>query len=59
MADAYGVWKEKQQSGRTYWGIERTTFVIDPRGRITRIFRRVRPDGHSREVLEALGASAS
>ena len=59
VAEAYGVWKEKQQYGRTYWGIERTTFVIDPRGRIDRIFRRVRPDGHSREVLQALGASAS
>src|SRR3989304_4092928 len=59
VAEAYGVWKEKQQFGRTYWGIERTTFVIDPRGRITRIFRRVRPDGHSREGLEALGRGAS
>src|SRR3972149_5257799 len=59
VAEAYGVWKEKQQFGRPYWGIERTTFVIDPRGRIDRIFRRVRPDGHSREVLEALGALAA
>ncbi|KRT76964.1 MAG: peroxiredoxin, peroxiredoxin Q/BCP [Armatimonadetes bacterium CSP1-3] len=59
VAEAYGVWKEKQQFGRTYWGIERTTFVIDPRGRIDRIFRRVRPDGHSREVLEALAALAA
>ncbi len=57
VAAAYGVWKEKQQYGRTYWGIERTTFVIDPQGRIRRIFRRVRPDGHSREVLEALSPS--
>ena len=59
VAEAYGVWKEKQQSGRTYWGVERTTFVIDPQGRIARIFRRVRPDGHSREVLEALAALAA
>jgi len=54
VAEAYGVWKEKHLYGRTYWGIERTTFVIDPRGKIARIFRRVRPEGHSREVLAAL-----
>jgi peroxiredoxin Q/BCP len=59
VAEAYGVWKEKQRSGRTYWGVERTTFLIDPRGRVARVFRRVRPDGHSREVLEALAASPS
>jgi peroxiredoxin Q/BCP len=54
VADAYEVWKEKTQHGRTYWGIERSTFVIDEEGRIASVFRRVRPDGHSREVLEAL-----
>jgi peroxiredoxin Q/BCP len=54
VAAAYGVWKEKHQYGRTFWGIERTTFLIDRRGRIARVFRRVRADGHSREVLAAL-----
>ena len=54
IADAYGVWKEKHQYGRSFWGIERTTFVIDAEGRIKRVFERVRPQGHSDEVLEAL-----
>jgi len=54
VADAYGVWKKKHNYGRTYWGIERTTFLIDPQGRVSRIFRRVRPAGHSAEVLAAL-----
>src|SRR5712692_1670585 len=40
--------------GRTYWGTERSTFVIDPEGRIRKIFRKVRVDGHDQEVLEAL-----
>ena len=56
VAEAYGVWKERERDGRTFWGIERTTFVIDPKGQIAQVFRRVRPDGHSREVLEALAA---
>jgi len=54
VGEAYGVWKEKSAYGKTFWGIERTTVVIDPSGRIRRIFRRVRPRGHSTEVLEAL-----
>jgi len=54
VAEAYGVWKEKHQYGRSFWGIERTTFVIDAEGRIKRVFERVRPQGHSDEVLEAL-----
>lgn len=57
-ADAYGVWKEKSAYGKTFWGIERTTVVIDPSGRIRRIFRRVRPRGHSTEVQEALADSS-
>ncbi len=56
VAKAYGVWKERSAYGKLFWGIERTTVVIDPSGRIRRIFRRVRPRGHSAEVLEALSA---
>jgi len=52
---AYGVWKEKSMYGRTYWGIERTTVVINPQGRITRIFPKVKVDGHVDEVLAVLG----
>ncbi|MGH2626495.1 MAG: thioredoxin-dependent thiol peroxidase [Anaerolineales bacterium] len=56
VAKAYGVWNERSAYGKVFWGIQRTTVVIDPSGRIRRIFRRVRPRGHSAEVLEALSA---
>jgi len=58
-AGAYGVWKEKKRYGRTFWGVERTTFLIDRQGRIARIFRNVRPAGHSRQVLAVLEAEAT
>jgi peroxiredoxin Q/BCP len=51
---AYGVYKQKSMYGRTYWGIERTTFVIDPQGRIAAIFPKVSVDGHIEAVLETL-----
>lgn len=54
-AEAYGVWKEKSMYGRKYMGIERTTFVIDPEGRIKKIFPKVRVEGHAEEVLAAIG----
>lgn len=54
ISKAYGVYKEKNLYGKNYWGIERTTFIIDPDGKIARIFPRVQVDGHSTEVLEAL-----
>lgn len=53
-AEAYGVWKEKSMYGRKYMGIERTTFVIDPEGRIKKVFPKVKVDGHAEEVLAAL-----
>lgn len=52
----YDTWKLKNNYGRTYWGTERSTFVIDEKGRIKRIFRRVHVDGHEKEVTEALSA---
>jgi peroxiredoxin Q/BCP len=54
IAMAYGVWKEKSMYGRKYMGIERSTFVIGPDGRIRRIFRKVKPAGHAAEVLAVL-----
>ena len=51
---AYGVWKEKSMYGRTYMGIERTTFVINERGKIAHIFRKVKVEGHTAEVLDIL-----
>ena len=54
VCKAYGVYKQKSMYGRTYWGIERTTFLIAPDGRIARIFPKVSVDGHTDEVLQAL-----
>lgn len=53
-AEAYGVWKEKSMYGKKYMGVERTTFVIGPDGRIARIFGKVKPKGHAAEVLSAV-----
>ncbi len=54
VLDAYGVWKEKSLYGKTFMGVERTTYVIDENGRIKRIFPRVKVEGHTDEVLAAL-----
>jgi peroxiredoxin Q/BCP len=56
ISEAYGVWKEKKNYGRTYMGIERTTVVVDPQGKIAKIFSKVRVDGHVEKVLESLAA---
>jgi len=55
IAKAYGVWGPKKFMGREYDGIHRTTFIIDGKGIIRRIFRDVKPEGHGQEALEALG----
>ncbi|RAZ83590.1 peroxiredoxin [Cereibacter johrii] len=52
-AEDYGVWKEKNMYGKTYMGIERSTFLIDGEGRIARVWRKVTARGHAAEVLEA------
>ena len=54
VAQAYGVWKEKNMYGKKVMGIERTTFVIDERGRVKKIFPKVKPAGHAAEILETL-----
>jgi len=54
VAELYGVWGEKSMYGRTFFGILRTTFVIDPGGRVRQVFERVKPKGHAARVLEAL-----
>ncbi len=51
---SYGVWKKKSMYGRSYMGIERTTFVIDERGVIKKIFSKVKVNGHTEEVFAAL-----
>lgn len=54
-AEAYGVWKEKSMYGKKHMGIERTTFLIDPAGKIKKIFPKVKVEGHAEEVLSAIG----
>jgi thioredoxin-dependent peroxiredoxin len=54
VCDKYGVWGEKKFMGREYEGVKRTTFLIDAKGSIARIFENVRPDAHSAEVLESI-----
>jgi len=56
VAESYGVWKEKSMYGKKYWGNERTTFVIDAKGRIAKVFEKVKPAGHAAEVAEAVAA---
>ena len=53
-AEKYGVWIEKSMYGRAYMGIDRTTFVIDPTGRVQSVFSKVKPNGHADEVLASL-----
>jgi peroxiredoxin Q/BCP len=54
--DAYGVWKEKSMYGRKYFGVERSTFLIDRNGRIAKIWRKVKVPGHAQEALVAARA---
>lgn len=54
VAEKYGVWGPKKYMGRSYDGIYRTTFLIDPTGKILRVFENVKPADHSKEILEVL-----
>jgi peroxiredoxin Q/BCP len=56
MLEAYGVWASKSMYGRSYMGVERTTFLIGPQGQIVRVWRKVKVPGHAEEVLEAAKA---
>lgn len=57
VSKAYGVYKKKNMYGKSFWGIERSTFVIDERGTLKAIFRKVKVDGHIEEVMKALKAT--
>ncbi len=59
VARAYGAWGTKNMYGRTYEGILRSTFVIDPEGKVAHSWPKVKPDGHGEEVLAWLEANAS
>jgi len=56
MADAYGVWVEKSMMGKTYMGIERTSFIVGPDGRVEHVLPRVKPADHVDLLMEALAA---
>jgi peroxiredoxin Q/BCP len=57
VAEAYGIWVEKSMYGRTYMGMQRSTFVIDAKGRIAHVIEKADPKTHAADVLEALGAA--
>jgi len=56
LCEAYGVWVEKNMYGRKYMGIERSTFLIDGKGKVAEVWRKVRVKGHVDKVLEAVQA---
>jgi peroxiredoxin Q/BCP len=56
VAEAYGSWVEKQNYGKTYMGTARTTFLVDPDGRIAKTWSKVKPEGHAADVLASLDA---
>jgi peroxiredoxin Q/BCP len=59
VADAYGVWVQKSMYGKTYFGNERTTFVLDADGTVVQVLRKVKPAEHDERVLKALADLAS
>lgn len=56
MIEKYGAWVEKSMYGKKYWGVARITYVIDEEGRVAHVFPKVKPDGHSQEILALLTA---
>lgn len=58
VCEKYGVWQEKSMYGKTYMGVARTTFLIDPNGKVAQRFDKVKVKGHTEAVLEALDAAA-
>jgi thioredoxin-dependent peroxiredoxin len=59
VAERYGVWVEKRNYGKTYHGVARTTFLIDPEGRIAQVWPAVTIEGHAAEVLTTLRVAAA
>lgn len=54
VCELYGVWGKKKYMGREYDGVFRTTFLIDPQGKILKVFKDVKPQGHSKEILGSM-----
>jgi thioredoxin-dependent peroxiredoxin len=59
VCDAYGVWVEKSKYGKKYWGAQRSTFIIDPEGKVAHIIPKVSLKTHDDEVLKVLGEMAA
>lgn len=59
VCEKYGVWQEKSMYGKKYFGAARTTFIIDPTGKIAHVFEKVKPAGHDQQVLEQLSKLTS
>ena len=59
IAEQYGVWAEKMMFGRKYWGVVRTTFIIDARGVVARILTKLEPEHHATEAAAAIAALRS
>ena len=59
VAEKYGAWVEKSMYGRKYMGVARATFIIDPKGKIARVFPKVQPKKHDDLVLKALDELAA
>ena len=58
VAEKYGTWVEKSMYGRKYMGVQRATFIVDPKGKIAKVFPKVSPKKHDELVLEALAEAA-
>ena len=58
VAESYGVWVEKNMYGKKYMGVQRSTFLIDPEGKVARVFPKVQPKQHDDLVLEGAGRAA-
>ena len=58
VAEKYGAWRERNMYGKTVMGIQRSTFIIDAKGRVARVWRSVKVDGHDEQVLSALAELA-
>jgi peroxiredoxin Q/BCP len=56
VAEKYGVWDEKSYLGKKYWGVSRSTFIIDPDGNVKKVMHDVKPATHADEVLAALSS---
>lgn len=58
VCETYGVWQLKKNMGKEYYGIARTTFVIDEEGKILKIYEKVKPEEHAEQILKELNVTA-